>query len=76
MQKDETHHVFSDLTINTARALPWHDKNLNEDYEAALKMDPAVRKSLFPGVPPFINYVPIGGVTGEVVRYSRVQNST
>ena len=31
-------------------------------------MDPALRKSLFPGVPPFINYVPMGGFSGEVTR--------
>jgi len=27
----------------------------------------ALRKSIFPGVPPFINFVPIGGFTGEVI---------
>ena len=27
---------------------------------------PALRKSIFPGIPPFINYVPMGGFTGKV----------
>ena len=26
----------------------------------------ALRKSIFPGVPPFINFVPIGGFTGKI----------
>ena len=59
----------NNLTVeNVARASPWHNTDLDEDLESNLKMDPALRKSIFPGVPPFINYVPIGGVTGEVVR--------
>ena len=31
-------------------------------------VEPPVRKSLFLGVPPFINYVPSGGFGGEIVR--------
>ena len=31
-------------------------------------IEPPVRKSLFLGVPPFINYVPSGGFGGEIVR--------
>ena len=55
-------------TSNTARAPPWQNCDFVEDYELVLKMDPALRKSIFPGIPPFINYVPIGGFTGQVVR--------
>ena len=32
------------------------------------KSEPVLRKSLFIGVPPFINFVPGGGFPGEVIR--------
>ena len=32
------------------------------------KTEPVLRKSLFIGVPPFINFVPGGGFPGEVIR--------
>ena len=33
----------------------------------------ALRKSIFPGVPPFINFVPIGGFTGKIAELREQQ---
>lgn len=50
-------------------------KKVHKSHELELQQEvtimdqpPALRKSIFPGVPPFINYVPMGGFSGEVLK--------
>ena len=43
-------------------------RRIKKHYFAMAKTEPVLRKSLFIGVPPFINFVPGGGFPGEVIR--------
>ncbi len=40
----------------------------SNDTNGNIIPDPPMRKSMFVGIPPYINYVPEGGFSGEVTR--------
>ena len=55
-----------EYTVNgVAKQLPVHD---NQIIPTANVTQGPLRRSLFGGVPPFINYVPAGGFTGAIEK--------